>query len=56
MAGTQEFGIGLVYKWFGEYESVYCQAHGHNRPIEEGETVSVALFKSRKWRTRSALM
>ena len=39
--------VGLVYKWFGEYESVYCQAHGHNRSIEEGETVSVALFKSR---------
>ena len=39
--------IGLVYKWFGEYKSVYCQAHGHNRSIEEGETVSVALFKSR---------
>ena len=39
--------IGLVYKWFGEYESVYCQAHGHNRSIEDGETVSVALFKSR---------
>ena len=39
--------IGLVYKWFGEYESVYCQAHGHNRSIEEGETVSTALFKSR---------
>ena len=39
--------IGLVHKWFGEYESVYCQAHGHNRSIEEGETVSVALFKSR---------
>ena len=39
--------IGLVHKWFGEYESVYCQAHGHNRSIEEGETLSVALFKSR---------
>ncbi len=39
--------IGLVYKWFGEYESVYCQAHGHNRSIAEGETISVALFKSR---------
>ncbi|RKU16515.1 hypothetical protein C6503_12065 [Candidatus Poribacteria bacterium] len=39
--------IGLVYKWFGEYESVYCQAHGHNRSIAEGETVSTALFKSR---------
>ena len=39
--------IGLVHKWFGEYESVYCQAHGHNRSIEDGETVSVALFKSR---------
>ncbi len=39
--------IGLIYKWFGEYESVYCQAHGHNRPIADGETVSVALFKSR---------
>ena len=39
--------IGLVYKWFGEYESVYCQAHGHNRPIEDGEPFSVALFKSR---------
>ena len=39
--------IGLIYKWFGEYESVYCQAHGHNRSIEKGETVSVALFKSR---------
>ena len=39
--------IGLVYKWFGEYDNVYCQAHGHNRSIEEGETISVALFKSR---------
>ena len=39
--------VGLVHKWFGEYKSVYCQAHGHNRSIEEGETVSVALFKSR---------
>ena len=39
--------IGLIHKWFGEYESVYCQAHGHNRSIEEGETLSVALFKSR---------
>ena len=39
--------IGLLYKWFGEYENVYCQAHGHNRTIEDGETVSLALFKSR---------
>ena len=39
--------IGLIYKWFGEYENVYCQAHGHNRSIEDGETVSLALFKSR---------
>jgi len=39
--------IGLIHKWFGEYESVYCQAHGHNRSIEEGETLSIALFKSR---------
>ena len=39
--------IGLIHKWFGEYESVYCQAHGHNRSIEEGETLSVAIFKSR---------
>ena len=39
--------IGLIHKWFGEYESIYCQAHGHNRSIEEGETLSVALFKSR---------
>ena len=40
--------VGLVHKWFGEYESVYCQAHGHNRSIEEGETFSVVLFKSRR--------
>lgn len=39
--------IGLFYKWFGEYESVYCQAHGHDRSIQEGETISAALFKSR---------
>ena len=39
--------VGLVYKWFGEYESVYCQAHGHNRSIEAGETMSVSLFTSR---------
>ena len=39
--------IGLMHKWFGAYESVYCQAHGHNRSIEDGETISVALFKSR---------
>ena len=39
--------VGLVYKWFGEYESVYCQAHGHNRSIETGETMSVALFTTR---------
>ena len=39
--------IGLIHKWFGEYESVYCQAHGHNRSIEKGETLSIALFKSR---------
>ena len=39
--------IGLVHKWFGEYENVYCQAHGHNRPIEDGETLSVALFRTR---------
>lgn len=39
--------IGLAHKWFGEYESVYCQAHGHDRSIAEGETISVALFKSR---------
>jgi len=38
--------IGLVHKWFGAYESVYCQAHGHDRSIAEGETLSVALFKS----------
>ena len=44
---TQVHHVGLVYKWFGEYESVYCQAHGHHRSIEEGETVSTALFKSR---------
>ncbi len=44
---TQVHHVGLVYKWFGEYESVYCQAHGHHRSIEEGETVSVALFRSR---------
>ena len=39
--------VGLVHKWFGEYESIYCQAHGHNRSIEAGETMSVALFTSR---------
>ena len=39
--------IGLVYKWFGEYESVYCQAHGHDSTIDEGEAISVALFTSR---------
>ena len=39
--------IGLIHKWFGEYESVYCQAHGHNRSIEEGETLSIAIFTSR---------
>ena len=39
--------VGLVYKWFGEYESIYCQAHGHNRSIGAGETMSVALFTSR---------
>ncbi len=38
--------IGLVHKWFGDYENVYCQAHGHNRPVEAGETLSVAPFKS----------
>ena len=38
--------VGLVHKWFGEYESVYCQAHGHDRSVEEGETMSVALFTS----------
>lgn len=39
--------IGLVHKWFGEYESVYCQAHGHNRSVADGEAMSVALFTSR---------
>jgi len=39
--------ISLVQKWFGDYESVYCQAHGHDRSVEEGETISVALFKSK---------
>jgi predicted dehydrogenase len=39
--------ISLIQKWFGDYESVYCQAHGHDRSVEEGETISVALFKSK---------
>lgn len=40
--------ISLIQKWFGDYESVYCQAHGHDRSVEEGETMSVALFKTKK--------
>ena len=39
--------ISLIHKWFGEFESVYCHAHGHSRSVEEGETMSVALFKCR---------
>ena len=39
--------ISLIHKWFGEFESVYCQAHGHDRSVEVGETMSVALFKCR---------
>lgn len=39
--------ISLIKKWFGEFESVYCQAHGHDRTTEEGETMSVALFQCR---------
>ncbi len=39
--------IALIHKWFGEYESVYCQAHGHDSRIDEGEALAVALFTSR---------
>lgn len=39
--------ISLVHKWFGEFESVYCQAHGHDRSVEAGETMSVTLFRCR---------
>ena len=39
--------IALINKWFGEFENVYCQAHGHDRSVEEGETMSVVLFKCR---------
>lgn len=39
--------ISLICKWFGEIENVYCQAHGHDRSVDEGETMSVALFKCR---------
>lgn len=39
--------IALIHKWFGEFETVYCQAHGHDRSVESGETMSVALFKCR---------
>ena len=39
--------ISLIHKWFGEFEKVHCQAHGHDRSVEAGETMSVALFKCR---------
>ncbi|HIM10472.1 TPA: Gfo/Idh/MocA family oxidoreductase [Candidatus Poribacteria bacterium] len=36
--------IGLIYKWFGKFKQVYCQAHGHNRSIDQGETMAVTQF------------
>jgi predicted dehydrogenase len=33
--------IALMHKWFGPIETVYCQAHGHDRTIEEGEVMAV---------------
>ncbi len=47
IAVMQVHHISLINKWFGEIESVYCQAHGHDRSVEEGETMSVVLFKCR---------
>lgn len=37
--------VALVHKWFGPIETVYCQAHGHDRTIEEGEVMAIAQFK-----------
>jgi len=34
--------LALVHKWFGPIETVYCQAHGHDRTIHEGEVLAVA--------------
>ena len=36
--------IGLIYKWFGKSKQVYCQAHGNNRSIDQGETMAVTQF------------
>jgi predicted dehydrogenase len=37
--------LALLHKWFGRFETVYCQAHGHTRTIEEGEVAATALFR-----------
>ena len=39
--------FALIRKWFGPIETVYCQAHGHTRSIEEGEVVALALVQHR---------
>jgi predicted dehydrogenase len=37
--------LALLHKWFGRFETVYCQAHGHTRTIEEGEVAATAQFR-----------
>jgi predicted dehydrogenase len=39
--------VALVNKWFGPIETVYCQAHGHDRSLEEGEVVAIAQLRHR---------
>jgi len=38
--------VGLIYKWFGTFENVYCQAHGHKRSLDQGEVMAVAQLKT----------
>ncbi len=37
--------LALVHKWFGPVETVYCQAHGHDRSLQEGEVMAVAQLR-----------
>ncbi|MBM3474565.1 MAG: Gfo/Idh/MocA family oxidoreductase [Armatimonadetes bacterium] len=37
--------LALVHKWFGPIETVYCQAHGHDHSLQEGEVMAVAQLR-----------
>lgn len=39
--------VGLIHKWFGPFVNVYCQAHGHERSLDQGEVMAVAQLKTK---------